>query len=140
MRIPYFSLLAAGALTLGGCAYGNYGGVGFGLGYGGGYGSVGYAGGYGYGDPYYGYGSPYYGWYDDYYYPGTGIYVYDSGRNRHVWNDRQRSYWSSRQQAVSSKTGTRSFRDNWSGFNRRSQATSSGQTTTGEHHSHDHTH
>jgi hypothetical protein len=43
MRIPFISLLAAGALALGGCAYGD-------LGYGGGYGGYG-----GYG-PYGGYG------------------------------------------------------------------------------------
>ena len=73
-----------------------------GLGYGGGYGDYGY----GYGSPYYGYGGSLrrlrrlrpaitarprrYGWYDNYYYPGTGIYVYDSYRRPHVWNDRQR--------------------------------------------------
>ena len=58
MRIPYISLLAAGALSLGGCAYD---GLGMGLGYG----SDPYYGAYGYGSPYggYGYGSPYYGGY-----------------------------------------------------------------------------
>ena len=100
MRIPFISLIAAGALALGGCAYGD---MVYGLGYGGGYGltatmaalitapamataSAGY-GGYG---PYYGgyggyggYGRRY-GWYDDYYYPGTGIYVYDSYRRPHA--------------------------------------------------------
>jgi len=121
MRIPYFSLIAAGSLALGGCAYGNYGGLGFGVGYGGGYGSYGYAspyyGGYGYNDAYYGsFGAPYYGWYDNYYYPGTGMYVYDSYRRPHVWSDRQRSYWTSRQQSVSSKTGTQSLSTNWSAF------------------------
>ena len=62
MRIPYISLLAAGALTLGGCAYD---GLGMGLGYGDPYyGGYGYNSAYGYGSPYYGssyYGSPYYG-------------------------------------------------------------------------------
>jgi len=54
MRIPYISLIAAGALTLGGCAYGD---LGYGFGYGGGYGYNGY--GYDYASPYYGgYGSP----------------------------------------------------------------------------------
>jgi hypothetical protein len=65
MRIPYISLIAAGALTLGGCAYGD---LGYGVGYGGGYGYGGYGyNSYDYASPYYGgYGSPYYGWYDDY--------------------------------------------------------------------------
>jgi hypothetical protein len=135
MRIPFISLIAAGALTLGGCAYGDFGGVAFGLGYGGGYG--GYGGYYDspyYGSPYYGYGnswygSPYFGWYDDYYYPGTGIYVYDRSRTRHVWNDRQRSYWTSRQQTYVTKSGDRNFRDNWTGFRRDSGTTS----TSGQH-------
>ena len=47
MRIPYISLVAAGALALGGCAYD---GLGLGLGYGSPY----YGSGYGYGSPYYG--------------------------------------------------------------------------------------
>ena len=106
MRIPYLSLVAAGALTLGGCAYGD---LGYGVGYGG-YGGYGYD----YASPYYGgYGSPYFGWYDDYYYPGTGYYVYDSYRRPHVWNSHQRSYWMSRQ-----TSGTTKY-SNWSGFNRR---------------------
>ena len=56
MRIPYISLLAAGALSLGGCAYDD---LGLGMGYGSPYYSS-----YGYGSPYYGYGgySPYYGY------------------------------------------------------------------------------
>ena len=62
MRIPYISLLAASALALGGCAYGDLGlGMGYGdpyYGYGGygSYGGYGGYGGYGYGSPYYGYG------------------------------------------------------------------------------------
>jgi hypothetical protein len=121
MRIPFISLAAAGALALGGCAYGGYG---VGLGYGGGYGS-GYYGDYGYGPYGYGYGSPYYGWYDDFYYPGAGVYVYDSYRRPHMWNDRQRSYWSSRQRTVRSGTTTTTAttttapRENWSGFKNR---------------------
>ena len=113
MRIPYISLVAAGALTLGGCAYGDVG-----FGYGGGYGSYGYGGGYGYdyASPYYGagYGSPYFGWYDDYYYPGTGYYVYDSYRRPHMWNSRQRNYWMSHQTSGATKSA------NWTAFNRRS--------------------
>lgn len=114
MRIPYISLIAAGALTLGGCAYGD---LGYGIGYGGGYGSYGYGGyGYDYASPYYGgYGSPYFGWYDDFYYPGTGYYVYDSYRRPHVWNSRQRSYWMSHQ-----TSGTTTKSANWTGFSRRS--------------------
>lgn len=121
MRIPYISLVAAGALTLGGCAYGD---LGYGLGYGGGYGSgYGYGAynspyyGYGYGDPYYGgFGSPYFGWYDNYYYPGTGYYVYDTYRRPHTWSSRQRSYWLSRQTASKTTKAT-----NWSGFERRAE-------------------
>jgi hypothetical protein len=103
MRLSWIGLAAAGALALGGCAYDDYG-------YGGGYyGGLGYGGGY----SAYGYAAPYYGWYDDYYYPGAGVYVYDSGRNRHVWSDRQRSYWSGRQATTG---GSRTYRQNWSGF------------------------
>src|ERR1041385_5255066 len=130
MRIPYISLAAAGALALGGCAYGDMG-HGLGLGYGDyGYGSPYY--GYGYGSPYYGYGSygglgygsPY-GWDDDYYYSGTGIYLYDSYRRPHMWTDRQRSYWTTRQRTLSTTSGTRSdatamTSPNWSRFDRRS--------------------
>jgi hypothetical protein len=128
MRIPFISLAAAGALALGGCAYGD---VGLGLGYGGGYGDYGYGygspyyGGYGYG-PYGGYGAypGYYGgfgWYGDYYYPGTGIYVYDSYRRPRVWNSRERSYWTTRQRAVTTGARTSAASPNWTGFSRRSQ-------------------
>jgi hypothetical protein len=125
MRIPYISLLAAGALALGGCAYGDLG-LGFGAGYGGfdgyygsgfgnpygpygGYGTYpGYYGGFGYGVPY--------GWYDDYYYPGSGVYVYDSYRRPHLMSSTQRAYWSNRTRTHSvTTTGTR---QNWSGFDR----------------------
>jgi len=116
MRIPFMTLAAAGALTLGGCAYGDYG---YGLGYGSGYYGGGYYGG-GYGNYGYGYGSPYYGWYDDFYYPGAGIYVYDSNRHAHAWNDRQRSYWTNRQHNVTTQSGGQTSRENWSGFSRSS--------------------
>jgi hypothetical protein len=119
MRIPYISLAAVGVLALGGCAYGS-------LGYGASFGSGGFYGDYGYSSPYYGYGgygSPYWGWYDDFYYPGTGIYVYDRHRRRHVWNDRQRRHWTGRRDAVVSTSGSRPVtRENWSGFNRQSTA------------------
>ena len=118
MRIPYISLIAAGALALGGCAYGD---LGYGVGYGGGYGAYDY--GYGYG-PYGGYGeypayyggfgAPYFGWYDNYYYPGAGIFVYDSYRRPHRWSSSERSYWLSRQTANGTTKAA-----NWSGFNRR---------------------
>jgi len=96
MRIPYISLLAAGALSLGGCA--DY---------------------YGYGGDYYGgYGSPYYGWYDNYYYPGSGLYVYDTYRRPHVMTTTQRTYWSQRSPSLRAGSTTRA-RENWSGFKRR---------------------
>jgi hypothetical protein len=121
MRIPYISLAAASALALSGCA--DYG-YGMGFGYGGGYyGDYGYAGPY-YGDYAYGYGGPYFGWYDDFYYPGAGIYVYDSYRRPHMWNDRERTYWTSRQQSMRSSGRNITFRENWSGFNRRRGRTS----------------
>jgi hypothetical protein len=129
MRIPYISALAAGALALGGCAYGD---LGYGSGYYGGYGyggpsfSVGlssgyyspYYGGHGYG---YGYGSPF-GWYDDFYYPGTGVYVYDTYRRPHVMTSRQRTYWSSRSPSSRNHNAS-SARANWSGFNHRDRTT-----------------
>lgn len=133
MRIPYISLVAAGALALGGCAYGD---LGYGLGYGGGYYDYGYGspyygasygssyyGGYGYGSPYYGgygMGSPYFGWYDNYYYPGTGYYVYDVNRRPYRMSSTQRSYWSSRSPALrTSSVTTRTVRPNWSAFDHR---------------------
>jgi hypothetical protein len=134
MRIPYISLVAAGALALGGCAYGD---LGVGLGYGNyGYGSPYY--GYGYGSPYYGgfgygsyyggFGSPYYGWYDDFYYPGTGYYVYDAYRRPHVMSSRQRVYWSQRSPALRTSSTTRTrVRPNWSDFDRRSTSRSDRQ-------------
>jgi hypothetical protein len=126
MRIPYISLLAAGALALGGCAYGTYGNpYGYGYGYGPstslsigiGYGG-GYYGGYGYGG--YGYGYDPFGWYGDYYYPGTGVYVYDSYRRPHVWSDSQRSYWTSRRNQWQSHHTTSTVTQNWSSFDRHS--------------------
>ncbi len=123
MRIPMISLTAAGALALAGCAYG-YGDFGYGGGYGyGGYGGYGGYSPYGYyGGSAYGLGS-YYGWYDDFYYPGVGVYVYDSHRRRHNWNDRQRSYWTQRQNNVVRTNDVRStrpaMRENWTGFNQR---------------------
>ena len=149
MRIPFISLLAGGALALGGCAYGGLGGYGSpyyssGYGspyYGSGYGSpyygsygyprsgisigVGYGSGYRYGSPYYGYGglgSPYYGWYNNYYYPGTGYYVYDSYRRPHAMTTIQRQYWSTRSPALRTKSTRTAVKPNWSGFSQRQTA------------------
>lgn len=137
MRIPYISLLAAGALALSGCAYGDlglgmgYGGYGgyYGASYGGypGYGYGGYPygpyGGYGTYPGYYGgFGAPNFGWYDNYYYPGSGYYVYDSARRPYAMSTRQREYWSRRSPALrTSGTTSTKMRENWSGFDRRSR-------------------
>jgi hypothetical protein len=140
MRTRALILAALGSAALTGCADYGYGygsglsvGLGYGGGYGGyygGYGSYGYSpygyGGYGY-SPYgynYGgyYGDPYFGWYDNYYYPGTGIYVYDTYRRPHRWSDSQQRYWSQRRNTVlsDSRTRNRNLTDNWSGFDRHS--------------------
>jgi hypothetical protein len=117
MRIPYISLLAAGALALSGCAYDMYGSP---YGYGYGYGpasslsiGVGYGGGY-YGG--YGYSYDPFGWYGDYYYPGSGIYVYDSYRRPHVWSSGQRDYWTSRRSTWENRSGTTWSGSNWSDY------------------------
>jgi len=153
------ALLAAAAATLGGCAdygYGSYSGLSVGLGYGGGYGGYysPYDYGYGYSPLGYGYspfdyggwsGDPYFGWYGGGYYPGTGVYVYDSYRRPHRWNDQQRRYWSQRQQSVTTTATTRNyqrpqFRENWSGFSHRSNdgstRTNSTSTNNNWHHNH----
>jgi hypothetical protein len=166
MRVPKLGLAAIAAVSgiaLTGCAdmygpYGGYGGgygypysgVSIGLGYGGGYGGYGsYYGGYG-GGYGYGYVSPF-GWYDDFYYPGTGIYVYDSYRRPRVWNDTQRRYWSQRtttwnrdgsrwqgRDGTWSRNGTRATRENWSGFNRRSSSDTTTSGTRSDRWSHRH--
>jgi hypothetical protein len=139
MRFPSLRLAAIAAVSgipLSGCAYdmygnspygyGPYSGVSVGVGYGGGYRDYGYYdpyyyyGGYGYpyGRSYYGYNSysPF-GWYGNYYYPGSGIYVYDRHRTRHVWSDAQRRYWEQRRNRSGTTSGTTTTQ-NWSGFNR----------------------
>lgn len=149
MRSRIAILIAAAGLSLGGCAYNGLGmGVGYGDPYGYGYGSP--YGGYGY-DPYYGYGygsgigygygygspygsyygSPYWGWNNGYYYPGTGIYVYDSSRNRRVMTDAERQYWKDKFARYRSGTTTTTAtttqvvpQENWSGFKRRSNSVS----------------
>jgi hypothetical protein len=93
------ALALVAGIGLGGCAYGPYGGLGVGVGYGNnGYYDPYYGGGYGYGryGASYGYGAPYYGWYDGFYYPGTGYYVYDRYRRPYRWSDRHRRYWEGR--------------------------------------------
>ena len=95
MRALLIGLAAASAIGLGGCYYDPYG-------YGYAYGAPVYYG--------YGYGAPYYGWYGHYYYPGAGIYVYDSGHHAHVWTYGQRSYW------MSHRYYGHPMHENWSGF------------------------
>jgi hypothetical protein len=75
-------------------------------------------GGYGYGGVGYSaaWGDPYWGWYGDYYYPGTGIYIYDTHRRRLAWNDDQRRYWEGRRQSWHGP-GT-AARTNWRDFRR----------------------
>ena len=136
-RIKLVAVALVAGVSLTGCAYDMYGdpygygypysGVSIGVGYGGGYG--GYYGAYGYSP--YGYGYDPFGWYGDYYYPGSGIYVYDSYRNRHMWNDDQRRYWENRRSNGQNRTGSSwSGRDNWSGWRNRSGSTSSTTSTT----------
>jgi hypothetical protein len=104
--------------------YGGYGyGGGYpssGYGYGGGYPGYGY--GYSAGYPGYGYGyQPYWGWNDNFYYPGTGLYVYDSYRRPHRWTDAQQRYWTAlRDRAVATSTTSRPVvvRENWNDFDR----------------------
>jgi hypothetical protein len=142
--------LSAVAASVAGCAYGGVGGLGYNsgygydgygyspygyggsgvsvsLGYGSGYGysPYGYGYGYGYGSPYYAgyYGSPYFGWYNNCYYPGSGIYVYDSNRQPRVWSNAERTYWTGRRQAYQAaaiKQGQQAPRidTNWSEFRR----------------------
>ena len=160
MRFPRLRLAAlavASGVILGGCAYDMYGdgygydpygygygygprsGVSIGIGYGGGYGGYGGYGSYYGGYPYGGYGGYYggydpFGWYGDYYYPGTGIYVYDRYRTRHLWNDDQRRYWENRRSRWQSRGGTASTTQNWSGWDRsrwrdRNKTTSSSAVT-----------
>jgi len=143
MAIARLKLAAAAILAsvpLAGCAYDMYGdpygygygpssGVSIGVGYGGGYGGYGY-GSYGYGYPYGsyygGYGYDPFGWYGNYYYPGTGIYVYDRYRTRHVWSDDQRRYWERRQHRSGTSTG-----GNWSGWDRSGWSGHNSTATTG---------
>src|SRR5581483_6151494 len=124
-RLKLAAIAAVGGISLAGCAYDTYGdpygygygyapygGVSVGIGYGG-YG--GYYGGYG---PY-GYGYDPFGWYGDFFYPGAGIYVYDSDRHRHEWSGDQRRYWENRRSTWQSRTGRTWSGENWSGWRNR---------------------
>jgi hypothetical protein len=134
------ALALVAGVSLAGCAYSPYGGMGVGVGYNNGYYDPYYNGGYGgyygagYGSPYgngypyngygYGYGSPYYGWYDGFYYPGTGYYVYDSHRNRHRWSDAQRRYWERQRGVATSSGGVGRIVENWADFQNGQRTTS----------------
>ncbi len=114
-RFRTAALLLAVAAGTSACTDGyGYGGLDVGVGVGNGYYDP-YYGDYGYG--YGGYGSPYWGWNDGFYYPGTGIYVYDSYRRPYRWNDYQRRYWSDRRNGWRGP-GRDGIRDNWRDFPR----------------------
>ena len=145
LRTAAVALLAG--VGLAGCAYGPYGGLDVGAGYGNGYYGAGYSpygygspyGGYGgYGSPYgYGYGSPYgyggygyvpsyYGWYDGFYYPGTGYYVYDQNRQPHRWSQEMQQYWGRRaadyfRTHKGATTTAAVTTENWGDFNNRNR-------------------
>lgn len=91
-RLLRVALIGGAVATLGACADGyGYGGGGVAVGY------AGYSGPLGYGGDYYGgVGYPSYGFYNDYYYPGSGIYVFDRGGGRRLWNDDERGHWQHR--------------------------------------------
>lgn len=133
MRMRLALALAGSTLSLAACDYyGPYGysGVSLGWGYDGGYYSP-----YGYGYPYYGsyYGGydPF-GWYGNYYYPGTGVFIYDSYHHAHHWNGDQSHYWTTRRSNWEGRTGTTWHHDNWSGFHR----SGAGTTMSGGGHWH----
>jgi hypothetical protein len=122
-RLRSAALAIAASVGLSACVYDD------GYGYGGlsvGYGNAGYCDpywddcyrgyGHGYGRSYY--SQPYWGWYNGFYYPGTGIYVYDSFRRPHRWNDRQSRYWIDRQRSFRhvDRGDRREFRENWRDF------------------------
>lgn len=138
------ALAIVAGVGLSGCAYGPYGGLGVGVGYGNGYndpyynggyynGGYGYpySSGYGYGYPYgsgygypYGYGPSYYGWNNGYYYPGTGYYVYDRNRRPYRWSDAQQRYWERQRGIATSSGGVSRVVENWADFqNGQSSAT-----------------
>ena len=81
-----------------------------------------------------------FGWYGDYYYPGTGIYVYDRHRIRHLLErrpaallERPATHWHDHSGAGVT-TGTQVSGENWSGFDRSGGATTTQTDTTGGWH------
>jgi hypothetical protein len=126
LNVRNAALALVAGIGLSGCAYGPYGGLGVGVGYGnngyydpyyGGYGSYGYGAGYGYSP--YGYGYSPYGWNNGFYYPGTGYYVYDNYRRPYRWTNAQRNYWLQRQRAYRARHKDNvQIRENWQDFRR----------------------
>jgi hypothetical protein len=114
-RLRAAAILLLAGIGVSACAYDDYG-----YGYGRTYSSVSI--GVGGCDPYWGscygrgYYDPWWGWYGGYYYPGIGIYVYDSWGRRFPWNEYQRGYWENRRQ----RWGGRNWNDHrwerWDGF------------------------
>ena len=135
LNLKTAALAIVAGVSLSGCAYGPYGGLGVGVGYGNGYydpyyggqyysGGYGYpyGSGYGYGYPYGGYGSSYYGWNNGFYYPGSGYYVYDRYRQPYRWTDAQRRYWERQRGIATSSGGISRVVENWADFQNGPQA------------------
>ncbi len=115
LRIRTSAFALAAAVTLGGCTT-------YDDGYGYGSLSIGYGGG-GWCDPYwddcYGsgwYGDPWWGWYDDFYYPGIGLFVYDSWGRPFRWSDRHRRFWEGRRHHWSGRDWNDRRWERWDGF------------------------
>lgn len=104
-RLRAVILAASASLGLGACTmYDGYGYGGLSVGYGSDYCDPYWDDCYGYG---YGAQDSWYGWYGDYYYPGYGIYIYDSYRRPYRWDDHHRRYWEHRR----SRWGDRNWND-----------------------------
>jgi hypothetical protein len=123
-RLRLFVLLAASAAGLSACAD-DYG---YGYGMSAGYGPRGgYAcdpnyydcRGYGY-DSYadYGgyYGDPWYGWYGDYFYPGVGLFVFDSFGHRFRMDRDQHRFWEGRRGNFPNRNWNDQRWQRWDGF------------------------
>jgi hypothetical protein len=128
-RLRVLILLAASAAGLSACAD-DYGyGYGMSAGYGPqaryacdphyydcaayGYGGYGYD---SYGD--YGgyYGDPWYGWYGDYFYPGIGLFVFDSFGRRFRMDRDQRRFWDGRRSHFPNRNWNDQRWQRWDGF------------------------